>query len=93
MTAFAPEPVPSGRPYDISTVDGQPPSALDQFVGETTFGIAKDGSESQIYGIGSADEHGVRFQEKSPSGGKDVRTWEISEVPGRGFTAAATAKF
>lgn len=94
MTFFAPDPVPSGMPYDIVAVDGDRPSALEQFVGETMFTIAKGECESEIRGLGTTDDAGVHFQEKAVTlGGKDVRTWHISQAAGGEFTASATAAF
>ncbi len=94
MTYAAPDPVPSGRPYAVVTVAGEEPAAIEQFVGETAFTIDKSGAASEIRGIGSRNESGVRFHEKDiVHDGKDVRVWQITgELDGR-FVATATAAF
>jgi hypothetical protein len=94
MTYAAPDPVPSGRPYVVTAVAGEPPAALEQFLGETAFKIDKSGEESEICGLGSRNDSGVRFHEKDiVHDGKDVRVWQIT--PGRDgeFIATATAAF
>lgn len=94
MTFAAADPVSSGRPYRILAAGGSKPSAFEQFVGETSFTISKDGAESQIFGRGTAHGTGVRFQEKDiEHGGKDVRTWHLAQEPAGGFTATPTAAF
>jgi hypothetical protein len=93
MTFIGPDPITSGVPYDVTAVRGELPATLEQFVGELTFTIAKDGEESLVCGVGRASESGVRFQEKDMDhDGKDVRTWQISRS-GDSFSASATALF
>jgi hypothetical protein len=93
MTFAAADPVSSGRPYRILETAGGEPSALEQFLGETSFTISKGGGQSQICGQGTANEMGVRFQEKEVKNGKDVRTWQLTQEPEGGFTATPTAAF
>lgn len=81
MSVSATDPVVSGQPYRVVSVDGSPPSGLGQFVGEASFAIAKNGAEAQIGGQGSADGLTVRFHEKDVDhAGRDVRTWQIAEA-------------
>lgn len=81
MSFSAPDPVVSGYPYRVLSVDGSPPSNLEQFLGDASFAIAKDGTESQVRGQGSPRGLGVRFHEKDVEHiGKDVRTWEITQA-------------
>lgn len=92
MTFAAADPVSSGRPYKIISVDGAEPSALEQFLGEVNFTIARGGEESEIRGLGSADADGVRFHEKDVAHtGKDVRTWQVSQAAAGEFVAVPTS--
>jgi hypothetical protein len=94
MTFFAADPISSGRPYRVLAAGGQAPSTLDQFLGEASFTIAKDGAESLVSGLGSPHEAGVRFHEKNVAhDGKDVRVWQISQDSSGAFVATATAAF
>jgi hypothetical protein len=93
MTYAPPDPVPSGRPYDVVAVDGGNPSSLDQFIGETVFTISQNDREWRICGLGGMHGAAVRFHEKDVNhDGKDVRVWHI-ETADEGFTATATAAF
>jgi len=93
MSFSAPDPVVSGHPYHVVSVDGSSPSALEQFIGDASFAIVKDGAESQVRGQGSAHGLGVRFREKDVDHtGRDVRTWLIAEAD-EGFSATPVAAF
>jgi hypothetical protein len=93
MTYAAPDPVPSGRPYVVIAVAGEQPAALEQFLGETAFTIDKHGTESEVCGLGSRNESGVRFHEKDiVNDGKDVRVWQVTREDSE-FIATATASF
>lgn len=93
MAVSATDPVVSGQPYRVVSVDGSPPSGLEQFIGEASFAIEKDGVESQIRGQGSATTAGVRFHEKDTEhAGRDVRTWQIVEADD-GLSATPIAAF
>ena len=83
----------SGMPYPVIAVGGQATAHLDQFVGETTFVVAKSGAESQVHGAGVADGNTVRFNEKATGGGKDVRNWVIRQAADGAFTAESVASF
>ncbi len=81
MSLSATGPVGSGQAYRVVSVDESPPSGLEQFLGDASFTISKDGAESQIGGQGCAHCLGVRFHEKDVDhGGRDVRTWQITEA-------------
>ncbi len=93
MSLSATDPVVSGQSYRVVSVDGSPPSGLEQFIGDANFAIAKDGAESQIGGQGCAHGLGVRFHEKDADhAGRDVRTWQIAEADDV-FNATPTAAF
>ncbi len=77
----------SGLPYLVVAVGDQRPSALEQFVGETSFVVSKSGTDSSVSGAGTLDEDGVRFFEKSLSDGKDVRVWQIRHAADGSYTA------
>ena len=92
MTFVAPDPVSSGRPYQVAGSGAAAPSGLRRFIGEASFTIDKDGAESVVRGSGSADGSGVRFYEKDVDrSGKDVRTWHITEDSAGRFTATPLA--
>ncbi len=93
MSFSATDPVVSGQPYRVVSVDGSPPSGLEQFIGDASFAIAKDGVESQIGGQGCAHGLGVRFHEKDVEhAGRDVRTWQIADADDV-FSATPIAAF
>ena len=80
MTFIAPDPVASGRPYKIVSNAVGARKDLNGFIGEASFTIDKDGTESVIRGSGAADRTGVRFLEKDAEhSGKDVRAWHITQ--------------
>ena len=83
----------SGLPYPVMTVAGEPPSGLDQFVGEVEFRILKSGAESAVHGVGARSDDSVRFSEKTEGSGKDVRVWQIRAGNGGGFVATSMATF
>jgi hypothetical protein len=94
MTFSAADPVASGRPYNILDVSGAAPGTLEQFLGDASFTIAKDGAESLVCGRGSPQQDGVRFQEKDMEhDGKDVRVWQVAQQGDGAFTATASAAF
>jgi hypothetical protein len=93
MSFSSPNPVASGQAYRVVSIDGSPPSALEQFIGVTGFVVAIGDAESQIGGQGSVDGVGVRFQEKDVDhAGKDVRVWQITEADDV-FSATPIAAF
>jgi hypothetical protein len=93
MTFTAADPIASGLPYDVVAVGGEPPARLDQFVGDSSFVIARNGRRSRVCGVGRPNEPGVHFQEKDVDhDGKDVRTWQISQGD-TGFCAAPLGMF
>jgi hypothetical protein len=88
MTFIAPDPVASGRPYKIVGSAVGAPNDLNGFVGEASFTIDKDGTESVIRGSGTAQGTGVRFLEKdAENSGKDVRAWYITKDAAGQLTA------
>jgi hypothetical protein len=94
MTFSAADPVASGRPYRVLNADGEAPDTLEQFCGETTFTIVKEGARSLVSGCGTPNQDGVRFQEKDVEhDGKDVRVWQIARDGSGAFTATASAVF
>jgi hypothetical protein len=84
----APDPVSSGRPYQIVRSSVGLPDQLDQLTGEVSFTIDMDGAEVVVRGQGALDGAGVRFHEKDVEhSGKDVRTWLITQAPAGWFVA------
>ncbi len=93
MSLSATSPVSSGQAYRVVSVDGAPPSGLEQFIGEASFAIAMDGVESAIGGEGCAHGLGVRFHQKDVDhAGRDVRAWQITEADDV-FSATPIAAF
>lgn len=78
----------SGLPYPVTTVNGESPRALEQFVGDGQFEVSKSGHQSVVRGVGSIVGPAVRFHEKSDESGKDVRVWLVAEGPDGTFVAA-----
>lgn len=94
MSFSTPTPLPSGKPYRVTDVAGQAPVGLDDFVGDGTFTVDRDGQPYEVAGAGVLTGETVRFHEKSAGPyGKDVRVWRVSRVPGGGFTAEHTPAF
>jgi hypothetical protein len=94
MTFAAADPIPSGLPYPIVSIDGQEPQTLDQFVGAATFTIRAGSVEVLVSGQGSPAGAEVRFQEKDEDhDGKDVRAWQIAALAEGGFSASAASAF
>lgn len=94
MPFFAPDPVSSGRPYQVSTTAAGAPDGLTQFIGAASFTIDNNGAESIVCGSGVADGTGVRFHEKDVEhSGKDVRTWHITEHSAGRFLATPEATY
>lgn len=89
MMFAAPDPVPSGREFDVVAVNGRTPRVLGDFVGDAVFTLHWAGQERLVTGRGSSDGTAVRFLEKDVAhGGKDVRTWMISSAePSGSFVA------
>ena len=93
MTFASPDPVASGRSYEVVGNTVGAPDDLSNFMGETSFKIDKGGgTESVISGSGTSDGTGVRFYEKDVEySGKDVRGWLITEGPAGHFLATPVA--
>lgn len=92
MMVTAPDPVASGKQFDVIAVHGRTPHALDDFLDEAVFTLQWEQQDRFVAGQGHRDGDRVRFTEKDVEhGGKDVRVWEITaaEYPGR-FTARTT---
>lgn len=89
MTFAAPDPVPSGMPFQVVAVGGRTPRALDDFLDDAVFTFRWGQSDRLVAGQGHRGGDKVRFTEKDVEhGGKDVRVWEIAaaQQPGA-FTA------
>lgn len=91
MAFVSPDPVASGRSYEIVRGAAGAPDDLSDFVGETAFHIDKGGAESAIEGSGTRDGKGVRFYEKDIDSGKDVRAWDITRNPAGTLVATPLA--
>ena len=82
--------VVSTAAYAVTQVEGQAPTALNEFVGTVTLVAQGPTGEHQVCGEGGEAHDGtVRFYEKDDRGtGRDVRVWNVSVTPGGGFVAA-----
>jgi hypothetical protein len=90
----APDPVSSGRPYQIVGSSAGTPHDLYQFTGAATFTVDNNGATLVVSGLGAEDGTGVRFLEKDVEhSGKDVRAWLITEDPAGRFVATPIATF
>ncbi|WP_024285150.1 hypothetical protein [Cellulomonas sp. KRMCY2] len=92
MTSSTPEMVISGVPYTVLEVEGRVPGDLEDFVGERQFVLDGPTGRHVVSGDGFVDDDdgAVRFHQKAPDGGKDVRVWRVSPTPEGTFVAAAT---
>lgn len=94
MSFSAPVSVVSGLAYRVVSVNGSEPVSLDQFIGDVDVAVANHGEGSlSLRGQGSANDVGVRFQEKDVENtGKDIRVWQVAEVD-HTFAATSIAAF
>jgi hypothetical protein len=86
--------VASGRPYEVSAVNGHPPLELRDFLRTDPIAVAARAGVQDVLICGSATDHGdeVTLYEKDGGTGKDVRTWTISDG-GDGFVAVERSTF
>lgn len=90
MTSDTPDMIVSGVPYVVTDVEGDEPSTLESFVGQTTMHTQGPTGEHEVSGSGEHEHDGaVRVHEKDHDGtGRDVRTWTVSPDPDHeGFVA------
>jgi hypothetical protein len=89
MTFAAADPIAFGQLYRVVEVAGHPPVRATDFVGAAEFSIEWHGSRHRVAGTGvPGSAYVLRFYEKDVDhDGKDVRTWDISTLPGGGFVA------
>src|SRR6478609_11672004 len=64
MTNSLEDPIQSGPAYRITEVDGRNPGRLDDFAGENTFTIIKDGVPHSVFGTGTPMIDSIRFYQK-----------------------------
>lgn len=91
MTSSTPDMIASGVPYEVTGLQGQAPSTLEEFTGLVMMHIHGLTGDHQIVGSGEHPHDGtVRLHEKGhDGGGNDVRVWAVSPALGReGFDAA-----
>jgi len=94
MATSLEDPIDSGRGYRITAVDGRDPSRLDEFVGENTFTIIKDGVPQSVFGTGTPMIDSIRFYQKdSTPVARDIRVWNISQASDGTFHARHVAAF
>ena len=85
---FAPDPVPSGKEFEVLAVHGRTPHTLEDFLDEAVFTFRWEQLDRVVAGQGHRDGDKVRFTEKDVDhGGKDVRVWEITATKPGHFTA------
>ena len=88
------EPVVSGKPYPVASVDGTAPSRLDAFLSSPTISVDLDAGSQHLFvaGAGRADGDGVVLNEKGDDGvGKDIRTWLITAADGTFYATPQSA--
>ena len=85
MTYPTPEMVVSGVPYEVLEVDGRKPASLDAFLGNHTLVLSGATGQHTIEGEGDTIGDALKFYEKAPDGGKDVRAWAIHPRDDGGF--------
>jgi len=94
MATFQEEPIESGPSYRITEVDGRDPRRLDEFAGENTITILKDGVPHTVFGSGTPMIDSIRFYQKNPTpAGRDIRVWVISQTSDGAFHARHLAAF
>lgn len=89
----APDPVASGKEFEIVAVNGRTPHVLDDFVDQAVFTLRWEEQDRLVAGLGHRDGDAVRFTEKDViHEGKDVRVWLIGSADRRGRFTARTAR-
>lgn len=87
----APDPVASGKQYEVLAVHGRTPHALDDFVGDAVFTLRWEQQDRLVAGQGHREGDHVRFTEKDlDHGGTDVRVWEVTATQHPGHFTART---
>lgn len=79
------DPVVSGRPYVVTSVNDAEPHCLEDFVAQPVLACTVAAREQvvEIHGAARIDADAVIVHEKDTDGtGKDVRTWQISPHDG-----------
>jgi hypothetical protein len=81
MMFAAPDPVASGRQFEVVAVHGRTPHVLADFVGDAVFTLHWENQDRLVAGSGRPEgPDTVRFTEKDVAhGGKDVRVWSIGQ--------------
>jgi hypothetical protein len=94
MMFAAPDPVASGRQFEVVAVHGRTPRVLEDFVGDAVFTLHWEEQDRLVAGSGWAEGvDTVRFTEKDVAhGGKDVRVWSIGPAVQPGQFVAWTAR-
>lgn len=85
----APDPVASGKDFEVLAVHGRTPHTLEDFLDDAILTLRWEQVDRLIARQGHRDGDTIRFTEKDVDhGGKDVRVWEIraAQHPGH-FTA------
>ncbi len=94
MMFAAPDPVASGREFEVVAVHGRTPHVLADFVGDAVFTLHWEEQDRLVAGTGRAEgAEMVRFTEKDVAhGGKDVRVWSIGPAAQPGQFLAWTTR-
>jgi len=94
MTNSLEDPIESGPQYRITEVDRRNPGMLDDFAGENTFTIIKDGVVHSVFGTGIPMIDSIRFYQKdSTPAARDIRVWKINQASDGTFHARHVAAF
>lgn len=78
MSSESSHTVVSGVPYPVTSAAGGP-SALDRLVGDAEFTVDMQGTPYVVNGCGGPCDEGVRFHEKDPVLGRDIRVWLVRQ--------------
>ncbi len=89
----APDPVASGKQFEVLAVHGRTPQVLNDFVGDAVFTLRWAEQDRLVAGSGHQVGDTVRFTEKDlADGGKDVRVWLIGPATQPGQFLAWTTR-
>ncbi|EYR62624.1 hypothetical protein N866_06790 [Actinotalea ferrariae CF5-4] len=77
----------SGVPYAVLEVDGHEPTGLGDFDGTTQLVVEGSTGRHVLMGEGCMVDGTLRFHEKTPPDGKDVRTWAVHHDDDGAFRA------
>lgn len=90
MTSTTPEMIVSGVAYTVVEADGHPPRKMVDFHGTARLVVDGPTGRHELLGEGSVVDGLLRFHQKTPGDGKDVRTWHVHQDDDGVFRAETT---